>query len=252
MRSSQEKSRLLRGHRKGSEPESPRRRPPRARRWLSTTLPARLGGGGCCRHHQGRRQGRGRRRRRFQRCRNARGSSTRRSRTYGRLDILVNNSGVYQFATIEEVTRDLVPQAVQHQRAGPPADHPGGGEAPEGKGPASSTSVLWSAGSHLRAASVYTGTKGAVNAITWRALPRAAGAKKIRVNALNPGMVETEGKNAAARVSSAPTWKRAKVVSQTPLGRLGQPGYIASIAVFLASDDFGWMTGELLNASGGL
>jgi 3-oxoacyl-[acyl-carrier protein] reductase len=96
--------------------------------------------------------------------------------------------------------------------------------------------------------SVYTGTKGAVDAITG-VLARELGPKKIRVNAINPGMVETEGTQTAGVLGSE--WETA-TVAQTPLGRLGQPGDIASVAVFLASDDSGWLTGEHILAGGGL
>jgi 3-oxoacyl-[acyl-carrier protein] reductase len=94
---------------------------------------------------------------------------------------------------------------------------------------------------------VYTGTKGAVDAITG-VLSRELGARKIRVNALNPGMVETEGTHAAGFIGSD---FEAGAVAQTPLGRIGQPDDIASIAVFLASDDSRWLTGEQLLAGGG-
>jgi 3-oxoacyl-[acyl-carrier protein] reductase len=95
---------------------------------------------------------------------------------------------------------------------------------------------------------VYTGTKGAVDAITG-ALSRELGPKKIRVNALNPGMVETEGTHNGGIIGSD---FETGTVAQTPLGRVGQPGDIASIAVFLASEDSAWLTGELILAGGGL
>ena len=95
--------------------------------------------------------------------------------------------------------------------------------------------------------SVYTGTKGAVDAITG-VLARELGPKKIRVNALNPGMVETEGTHSGGVIGSD---FEATVVAQTPLGRIGQPGDIGPIAVFLASDESGWLTGEQILASGG-
>ncbi len=94
---------------------------------------------------------------------------------------------------------------------------------------------------------VYTATKGAVDAITG-VLSRELGPRKIRVNALNPGMVETEGTQTAGFIGSD---FHAEAIEQTPLGRIGQPNDIASIAVFLASDDSYWLTGEHLFASGG-
>jgi 3-oxoacyl-[acyl-carrier protein] reductase len=95
---------------------------------------------------------------------------------------------------------------------------------------------------------VYTGTKGAVDAITG-VLARELAPRKIRVNSLNPGMVETEGTHTAGFIGS--DFEKG-TVAQTPFGRIGQPGDIASIAVFLASDDSGWLTGELILAGGGL
>jgi 3-oxoacyl-[acyl-carrier protein] reductase len=98
------------------------------------------------------------------------------------------------------------------------------------------------------ASAVYTGTKGAVDAITG-VLSRELGPRKIRVNAINPGIVITEGTHAAGIAGSD---FETMAVSQTPLGRVGQPDDIASIAVFLASDDSGWLTGEHIVASGGM
>lgn len=95
--------------------------------------------------------------------------------------------------------------------------------------------------------SVYTGTKGAVDAITG-VLSRELGPRGIRINSINPGMVETEGTHIAGFIGSD---FQTHVVSQTPLGRIGQPDDIASIAVFLASDDSRWLTGQLIGAGGG-
>lgn len=166
---------------------------------------------------------------------------------YGRLDVLVNNSGVYAFSPIEEVTPEefhrvfninvlglllVTRAAVKHLGAG------------------GSIINIGSVVSRLTppASAIYTGTKGAVDAITG-VLSRELGARKIRVNALNPGMVETEGSTSAGFIGSE---MESGTVAQTPLGRTGQPGDIASIAVFLASDDAGWLTGEHLLAGGGL
>ena len=95
---------------------------------------------------------------------------------------------------------------------------------------------------------VYAGTKGAVDAITG-VLSRELGPKKIRVNTINPGVVETEGTHSGGVIGS--DFEKA-AIAQTPLGRIGQPGDIASIAVFLASEDSAWLTGERLLATGGL
>ena len=96
--------------------------------------------------------------------------------------------------------------------------------------------------------SVYSATKAAVNAIT-RSLAQELGPRKIRVNAVNPGMVETEGTHSAGITQSD---FRKQVESQTPLGRIGQPQDIAPAVAFLASDDAGWITGETLYISGGM
>jgi 3-oxoacyl-[acyl-carrier protein] reductase len=96
--------------------------------------------------------------------------------------------------------------------------------------------------------SIYTGTKGAVDAITG-VLARELGPRKIRVNTINPGLVETEGTHTAGFLNTE--WETA-LVGQTPLGRLGQPEDVAKVAVFLASDDSGWLTGEQLLTGGGL
>jgi len=168
-------------------------------------------------------------------------------KNYGRLDILVNNSGVYEFAPIEAVTEEqfhrifninvlgllLTTQAaVKHLGAGGSIINVG-----------SVVSRITPPNS-----SVYTGTKGAVDAITG-VLARELGPKKIRVNALNPGMVETEGTHAAGFHG---TDFEAGAIAQTPLGRIGQVDDIASVAVFLASDDAKWVTGEQLLTGGGL
>lgn len=168
-------------------------------------------------------------------------------RQFGRLDILVNNSGVYGFAPLEEITEDdfhrhfninvlgllmTTKAAARHMDEGASIINIG-----------SLVTRITPPGS-----AVYTGTKGAVDAITG-VLSRELGPRKIRVNALNPGMIETEGTHAAGFVGSE---FEANAVAQTPLGRVGQPDDIASIAVFLASDDSYWLTGEQLYASGGL
>ena len=166
---------------------------------------------------------------------------------FGRLDILVNNSGVYGFAPIESVTEEdfhkhfninVLGLLLTTQAA---VKHLGEGSSIINIG--SVVTRITPPGS-----AVYTGTKGAVDAITG-VLSRELGARKIRVNALNPGMVETEGTHTAGFVGSD---FEAGAVAQTPLGRIGQPDDIASIAVFLASDDSHWLTGERLLAGGGV
>ncbi|WP_029605351.1 glucose 1-dehydrogenase [Kozakia baliensis] len=166
---------------------------------------------------------------------------------FGQLDILVNNSGVYEFATIEEITEEhfhrlfninvlgtlLTTQAaVHHLSAG------------------SSIINISSVASRLTlpGSAVYSGTKGAIDVITG-SLARELGPKQIRVNAINPGLVETEGTQSAG-VSGSDMEKG--IIAQTPLGRTGQIQDIAPVAVFLASDDSRWVTGETLITSGGL
>jgi 3-oxoacyl-[acyl-carrier protein] reductase len=167
--------------------------------------------------------------------------------TYGRLDVLVNNSGVYDFAPVDQITEEhfdkhfnvnvrgllLITQAA--------SKHLGEGASIVNIG--SVVSRITPPGSV-----VYTATKGAVDAITG-VLARELGPRKIRVNSVNPGMVETEGTKDGGIIASE---MATAVVAQTPLGRLGQPEDIARVAVFLASDDAGWITGETLVASGGL
>ena len=166
---------------------------------------------------------------------------------FGRLDILVNNSGVYGFAPIEEITEEdfhrhfnvnVLGLLLTTQAA---VKHLGEGSSIINIG--SVVSRITPPGS-----AVYTGTKGAVDAITG-VLSRELGERKIRVNALNPGMIETEGSHAAGFVGSE---FETHAIAQTPLGRVGQPNDIASIAVFLASDDAYWLTGEQLIAGGGM
>jgi len=168
-------------------------------------------------------------------------------KNYGRLDVLVNNSGVYEFAAIEAVTEEhfhrqfninvlgllfTTQAAVKHLKEG------------------GSIINIGSVVSRITPpqSAVYSGSKGAVDAITG-VLAKELGPRKIRVNAINPGMIETEGTVGAGIIGSE--WE-ADTVKQTPLGRGGKPGDIASIAVFLASDDSGWLTGEQFVAAGGI
>jgi 3-oxoacyl-[acyl-carrier protein] reductase len=168
-------------------------------------------------------------------------------KNYGRLDVLVNNSGVYEFSPIEGVTEDQFHRMFNINVLGlllttqAALKHIGAGGSIINVGSVVSRVTP-------PASSVYTGTKGAVDAITG-VLARELGPKKIRVNTLNPGMVETEGVTSAGYLG---TDFEKSLVAQTPLGRIGQPGDIASIAVFLASDDSGWLTGEQILAGGGL
>jgi 3-oxoacyl-[acyl-carrier protein] reductase len=168
-------------------------------------------------------------------------------KTYGRLDILVNNSGVYEFAPIEALTEESFHRQFNINVLGlllttqAAVKHLGEG-----------ASIINISSGVTRItppnSAVYTGTKGAVDAIT-SVLAKELGARKIRVNAINPGIVETEGTVSAGFIGS--DFEKG-LIAQTPLGRTGRVGDIASIAVFLASDDSGWMTGEQLLATGGV
>ena len=168
-------------------------------------------------------------------------------RAFGRLDILVNNAGIYEFSPLEKVTAEhfhkqfnlnvlgllLASQAAAKQFDG------AGGSIINVSSIVSTLAVPESA--------VYSGTKGAVDAIT-RALAAELGPRRIRVNAIRPGMVETEGFRSAGIAESE---MRKQVEAQTPLRRIGQPRDIAGAVVFLASDDSAWITGETFVISGG-
>jgi 3-oxoacyl-[acyl-carrier protein] reductase len=166
---------------------------------------------------------------------------------YGRLDILVNNSGVYEFSPIEAFTEEQFHKLFNVNVLGLLLTTQA---AVKHLGEGASIINIGSVVSRITppSSAVYTGTKGAVDAITG-VLARELAPKKIRVNGLNPGMVETEGTHTAGFIGSD---FEAGTVAQTPLGRIGQPKDIASVAVFLASDDAAWLTGELILAGGGL
>jgi len=168
------------------------------------------------------------------------------ARELGPIDILVNNAGVYDFAPIDVVTPEsfhkqfnlnvlglilTTQSALRHF-------HPEGG---------SIINIGSVAAAGVPMASVYSATKGAVDSVTV-ALAGELGPRKIRVNSLNPGMVETEGVHAAGFIGSD---FEKKATAETPLGRIGQPADIASVAAFLASDDSYWVTGQQIKVSVG-
>ncbi|WP_153799779.1 SDR family NAD(P)-dependent oxidoreductase [Foetidibacter luteolus] len=167
---------------------------------------------------------------------------------FGNVNVLVNNAGVYQFGTLEQITEDefhrqfninVLGLLLATQGAVKRFGDNGGSVINIG----STATRITPPGS-----SVYTGTKGAVDSIT-QVLSKELGPKNIRVNSINPGMVETEGTHAAGFIGSD---FQTDLVKTTPLGRIGQPDDIAPIAVFLASDDSRWLTGETIIASGGV
>ena len=169
-------------------------------------------------------------------------------KAFGKLDVLVNNAGVYEFGALGEITEEqfhrhfntnVLGLILATQEAVKLFGAEGGSVINIG----STASSVTPPGT-----AVYTATKGAVDAVT-RVLSKELGPKKIRVNSINPGMVETEGTHTAGVIGSG---FETQIVAQTPLGRVAQPGDIAPIAVFLASAESGWLTGETLLASGGL
>ncbi len=168
-------------------------------------------------------------------------------KNYGRLDILVNNSGVYEFAPIEAVTEESFHRLFNINVLGVLLTTQA---AVKHLGEGASIINIGSGVSRVTPpnSSVYTGTKGALDAITG-VLARELGSRKIRVNTINPGVVETEGTVSAGVIGSD---FEKNYIAQAPLGRTGKVGDIASIASFLASDDSGWLTGEQLLATGGM
>jgi 3-oxoacyl-[acyl-carrier protein] reductase len=168
-------------------------------------------------------------------------------KNYGRLDVLVNNSGVYEFRPIEEVTEDHFHKIVNINVLGLLLTTQA---AVKHLGQGSSIINIGSGASRLTppASAVYSATKGAVDAITG-VLARELGPRKIRVNSINPGMIETEGTVSGGFIGS--DFEKA-LIAQAPLGRTGKVSDIAPIAVFLASDDSAWLTGEQLLATGGI
>ena len=168
-------------------------------------------------------------------------------KAFGHVDILINNAGIYDFKPLEEITPEhfykhfdlnvlglllTIQEAVKYF-------------PPSGGSIVNISSVAATKG--IPTASVYSATKAAVDAVT-RSLAAELGPRKIRVNAISPGMVETEGVRSAGIDESD---FRKQIEASTPLGRIGQPRDIAPAAVFLASDDASWLTGENLIISGG-
>ncbi|HEY2253185.1 MAG TPA: SDR family oxidoreductase, partial [Planctomycetaceae bacterium] len=169
-------------------------------------------------------------------------------KAFGKLDVLVNNAGIYEFAPLSEVTAEHFHKHFDLNVLGllfasqAAARHFG----PTGGSIINISSVVSTFG--VPNASVYSATKGAVDSLT-RSLAKELGPQNIRVNTINPGMVETEGIHAAGIAESD---MRKQTEAQTPLGRIGQPQDIAPAAVFLASSDSAWITGESFFISGGM
>jgi 3-oxoacyl-[acyl-carrier protein] reductase len=170
-------------------------------------------------------------------------------KAFGRLDILVNNAGIYEFAPLESVTPEHFHKQFDLNVLGLILASQ---EAARYFGPGGGAIVNLSSVVSTTAppnASVYSATKAAVDAVT-RSLAKELGPRKIRVNSINPGMVETEGTTSAGVIAGESDFRK-QFESQAPLGRIGQPQDIAPAAVFLASSDAGWMTGETLYIAGG-
>ena len=168
-------------------------------------------------------------------------------KAFGRLDVLVNNAGVFKFAPLEEATEAEYQRQfginvlgpLQATREALPLFGPQGGSV------INISSIVSRMG--IPGSSIYAGTKGALDTIT-QVLASELGPRKIRVNSINPGMVESEGTHTAGFIGSD---FQKSIEAQAPLGRIGQPDDVAKVAVFLASDDSAWLTGERISASGG-
>jgi 3-oxoacyl-[acyl-carrier protein] reductase len=169
-------------------------------------------------------------------------------KAFGQLDVLVNNAGIYEMLPLETITEEhfhkhfnlnvlglllTTQEAVKHF-------------GPEGGSIINTSSFVSTLG--IPGAAVYSATKAAVDAIT-RSLGKELGPRRIRVNSINPGIVETEGTHSAGIIESD---FRKQTEATTPLGRIGQPQDIAPAVVFLASSDASWITGETLYITGGM
>jgi len=169
-------------------------------------------------------------------------------KVFGRLDILVNNAGIYAYVPLEDITEEhfhkhfdlnVLGLILASQQAATYFDSAGGSIINISSIASTATPAT---------ASVYSATKAAVDAVT-RSLAKELGSRHIRVNSINPGMVETEGIQAAGVIGSD---YQKQVEALTPLGRIGQPQDIAPAAVFFASSDSAWITGETLHIAGGI
>lgn len=169
-------------------------------------------------------------------------------KAFGNVDILVNNAGVYEFAPIEQVTEQSYRRMFDLNVLGTLLSTQAALKTMNGNGGSIINVSSIVSLTPPPTASVYSATKGAVDVIT-RALAQELGPRKIRVNSLSPGLVETEGTRTQGTSEGE---FRGFAVSRTPLGRVGVPDDIAKVAVFLASDDSAWMTGEVLPVGGGV
>jgi 3-oxoacyl-[acyl-carrier protein] reductase len=168
-------------------------------------------------------------------------------KAFGKLDVLVNNAGVFKFFPLEETAEvefhrqfgiNVLGSLLATREALPLF-------GPEGGSVINISSIVSNMG--IPGSAIYAGTKGALDTITL-VMASELGPRKIRVNAINPGMVESEGTHTAGFIGSD---FQKDVEAKAPLGRIGQPEDVAKVAVFLASDDSAWLTGERISASGG-
>lgn len=168
---------------------------------------------------------------------------------YGKVDILVNNAGVFKFEPLETITEEefhrqfninVLGTILATQQAAQDFSDTSGGSI------INISSII--SDNPMANSTVYSATKGAVDTIAM-ALSKELGSRKIRVNTIAPGGVETEGTHSVGIIGSD---LEKQMIAQTPLGRLGQPGDIAKVAVFLASDDAEWVNGERISVSGGM
>jgi len=168
-------------------------------------------------------------------------------KAFGQADILVNNAGIYEFSPLEQISEEHFHKQFNLNVLGLILTTQ---EAVKQFGPKGGSVINISSvvGVHpLPNAAVYSATKAAVDAVT-KSLARELGPKQIRVNSINPGMIETEGTHTGGFIDGD---MEKQVAAQTPLGRIGRPQDVATVATFLASDDSGWITGETFLTSGG-
>lgn len=168
-------------------------------------------------------------------------------KAFGGVDILVNNAGVYAFRALNDVTEAEYRRQFDTNVLGVllAAQEAARRFGPDGGNIINISSIVTTL--DMPESSIYTATKASVDSIT-RVLAKELAPRKIRVNAISPGAVETEGAHAMGMIGSE---MEAGLVAMTPLGRMGQPSDIASVAAFLASPDSGWITGEIIAVSGG-
>lgn len=167
---------------------------------------------------------------------------------FGTLDILVNNAGIYQYAPIEDALEESFHKQFNTNVLGPLFTIQAALKLFGEKGGNIINISSGASNTPLPTGAVYSATKAALDAITI-SLSKEFSGRKIRINSILPGVVETEGSHSAGFIGSD---FEAKLVATTPLGRTGQPDDIAKVAVFLASEEAAWITGEKISVSGGI